>query len=425
MKKKVLVFPCGSEIGLEVYNSVKDSTHFELFGLSSVKDHGEFVYKNYIGGVGLYTDPNFIEDLKFTIKKYGIDILYPTMDSIIPFLKYHEDDLAIPVVGPAYEVAKLCSSKLDTYNLLADKIRVPKVYSRFDDNIQYPIFVKPDIGYGSRNTFKIDSIEQLKRIDITDKVVCEFLPGKEYTVDCFTDLYGRLTFTGARERSRTVNGISVNTKSSADLSLEFYELAKIINENIKFCGSWFFQIKRDSNGEPCLLEIACRFAGSSSVHRIKGINFALANLYLVSGINPHFIVNSFEVELDRALSNNYKLDVLYDTIFIDYDDTIIVNNEVNLEAISLIFDAINTKKKVILITKHKGDLEASLKKFKLNHLFDSIIHLKERESKVHYISKLIYEKAIFIDDSFSERKAVFENLKIPVFSVDSIKSLLN
>ena len=46
--KNILVFPCGSEIALEIYKSLEFSTHFTLFGASSVKDHGEFIYKNYI-----------------------------------------------------------------------------------------------------------------------------------------------------------------------------------------------------------------------------------------------------------------------------------------------------------------------------------------------------------------------------------------
>jgi hypothetical protein len=38
MKKNVLVFPCGSEIGLEIHKSLSYSTHFTLVGGSSVDD---------------------------------------------------------------------------------------------------------------------------------------------------------------------------------------------------------------------------------------------------------------------------------------------------------------------------------------------------------------------------------------------------
>jgi predicted ATP-grasp superfamily ATP-dependent carboligase len=424
MKKKVLVFPCGSEIGLEIYNSVSHSIHFELYGLSSVKDHGEFVYENYIDGIGQYNSDNFIDELKKIIVGYKIDILYPTMDSVIAFLKYFEEELGIPVVGPSYEVAKICSSKLETYRLLKDKIRIPKQFSNNDKDLKFPLFVKPDIGYGSRNVLKINNIEQLKNTDLEGMILCEYLPGKEYTIDCFTDMNGDLLFVGARERSRTMNGISVNTKTSKTLTERFRSFAEIINSNVPFKGSWFFQLKLDSNGDPCLLEIACRFAGSSAVHRIKGANFALANLFLSTNINPVFIINDFEIESDRALNTIFKLNTTYDTIFIDYDDTIIIDGKVNLDAIKFIFQSINENKKIILITKHKGDIFKSLNHFKLSNLFDVVIHLNQNEEKTISIEETGYMNAIFIDDSFEERSKVHLEFNIPVFSVDCIKSLL-
>ena len=424
MKKKVLVFPCGSEIGLEIYNSVNDSIHFELFGLSSTKDHGKFVYTNYIEEIGFYKYLKFINELKLIIERYNIDILYPTMDSIITYLKYFEEELGIPVVGPSYETAKICSSKLETYTRLGDKIRTPKQFSKNDKDLIFPLFVKPDVGYGSRNIFKVNNIGQLKNTDLEGMILCEYLPGKEYTIDCFTNMYGDLSFIGARERSRTMNGISVNTKTSKILTERFRSLGEIINSNIPFKGSWFFQLKLDSNGDACLLEIACRFAGSSAVHRVKVINLALSNLFLTIGINPVFLINDFDIESDRALNNRFKLNISYDTVFIDYDDTIIINGKINLAAIQFIFQCLNNNKKVILITKHKGDIFKSLEQFKLNNLFNDVVHLAHNEEKISSIKEIGQNNAIFIDDSFVERRNVFQELGIPVFGVDSISSLL-
>ena len=59
-KKNILVFPCGSEIGLEIYRSLNYSTHLNLFGGNSIKDHGEFVYENYIGDLPFVSDENFV-----------------------------------------------------------------------------------------------------------------------------------------------------------------------------------------------------------------------------------------------------------------------------------------------------------------------------------------------------------------------------
>ena len=69
MKKNILVFPCGSEIALEVYRSVNKSTHFNLIGASSCDDHGKFIFENYIGGLPFITDKDFIPQIKKIVKE--------------------------------------------------------------------------------------------------------------------------------------------------------------------------------------------------------------------------------------------------------------------------------------------------------------------------------------------------------------------
>jgi hypothetical protein len=54
-------------------------------------------------------------------------------------------------------------------------------------------------------------------------------------------------------------------------------------------------------------------------------------------------------------------------------------------------------------------------------LFDDIIILKQTQNKSSFIQNT---NSIFIDDSFAERKEVFDTLKIPVFSLDAVESLM-
>lgn len=55
MDLNILVFPCGSEIALELHRSLKFSRHITLFGANSVDDHGKFVFENYIGGLPFFS----------------------------------------------------------------------------------------------------------------------------------------------------------------------------------------------------------------------------------------------------------------------------------------------------------------------------------------------------------------------------------
>ena len=63
-KRRILVFPCGTEVGLEINRSFKGNCHFELVGASSVDDHGKFVYKEYIGGLPFLKDPSLLDKLR-------------------------------------------------------------------------------------------------------------------------------------------------------------------------------------------------------------------------------------------------------------------------------------------------------------------------------------------------------------------------
>ena len=93
MSKNILVFPCGSEIGLEIHNSVKYSTYFNLIGANSIDDHGKFIYDNYISGLPFVNENEIVSALRNIVSKYKIDAIYPTMDIVITQLKEKEEEI--------------------------------------------------------------------------------------------------------------------------------------------------------------------------------------------------------------------------------------------------------------------------------------------------------------------------------------------
>ena len=88
--------------------------------------------------------------------------------------------------------------------------------------------------------------------------------------------------------------------------------------------------------------------------------------------------------------------------------------------ISFIYKCISNDIKVILLTRHARNLGETLKEFRLNNIFDLIINIKDGMPKSLFIKNT---KAIFIDDSFAERKEVKAALKIPVFAPDAVECL--
>lgn len=426
MPKRILVFPCGSEIGLEIHRSLGYSKHFELVGASSIDDHGRFVFKNYIGEVPYHDTPSFFDALKRIICDYRIDAIYPAMDAVAETIKHLAKELGVVVIGSSYETTAICASKSATYRVLQDIIPVPECYPKLALVKKFPIFIKPDRGYGARNTMLAHDSQSasifLAKKKPDSMLLTEYLPGAEWTIDCFSDRHGKLRFHSARSRSRISNGISVNTKPSAEYQQHFDTFAQSINEKLRPRGAWFFQAKLDSTGKPKLLEVATRLGGSSGVFRCQGINFALLSAFDAFDMDVSIEPNNYQIEMDRALDNRYALDIAFDNVFVDLDDCLIIRNQVNTQLISFLYKAISEGKKVTLITRHQSDPLITLKKYRISEIFDQIIHIKNRDlKKSAYIEE---SKAIFIDDSFSERSDVTRAHGIPVFSPDMIEALI-
>lgn len=425
MKKNILVFPCGSEIGLEIHRSLKYARHFNLIGANSVDDHGKFVYENYSGGLPFVGDPQLIPAINRLVEEHKIDLIFPAMDSVITAFCSHRDEINCIIIGSPAETTEIFLSKKKTYTFFEKIVPVPEVYKSLEEVEEYSVFLKPEIGYSSRGTKKADNKMQAQQHlhELPECMILEYLPGKEYTVDCFTDAERSLLFCGPRVRQRISNGISVNTAAVMDINIQkqIQEFANKINNAITIRGAWFFQLKEDTNGKLKLMEVAARLGGSSSLFRAQGINFALMAVWDALGTKVVAMPNSYKTEMDRALTSRFKTSLVYDRVYVDLDDTLIIDDKINTALIAFLYQAFNQKKKLILISRHKYDLPQTLSNYRLSNLFDEIIHLKNGEQKSDHI---IPQNSILIDDSFAERYCVQSNLGLPVFAPDTVECLL-
>ncbi|MFQ9514261.1 MAG: ATP-grasp domain-containing protein [Eubacterium sp.] len=422
----VLVFPCGSEIGLEVHNALKYDKHLNLYGLSSVSSHGRMVYKNYIEGISFITSETFLDELNRIIDEFAIDVLIPAYDDVILYLSERRDQVHCKIATSGRDTCDLCRSKLKTYQLFQDNTFIPKVYSLNSITEEVlPLFGKPDIGQGSQGVMTINTMQDVEKLrPIAEQyVISELLPGKEYTIDCFTNLQGELIAASMRERKRIRTGISVNSVT-LPLPEEVLQIAQAINEKVSFNGVWFFQVKLDSKGHYKLLEMAPRVAGSMSTSRIRGFNYILNTVYQLMDYEVRAIPHLLDTaEVDRAFSNKYILNIDYEYVYLDFDDTITYKDTVNTEMIAFIYQCLNKGKKIILLTRHAKEIDDSLKKYHIDRtLFEDIIHIKDDTLKSNYIT---HKDSIFIDDSFRERYDVSLKCEIPVFDVDCISALID
>lgn len=253
-------------------------------------------------------------------------------------------------------------------------------------------------------------------------LLMEYLPGREWTVDCFSDRHGVLRFHAARGRYRISNGISVRTAPSLEFAAEFSGWAQRIHDAIQPRGAWFFQARADAEEQPRLLEVAARLGGSSGLFRCMGINFAMLTAFDAFDKDVQIAHNHYLITLDRALANRYHIEGLqYTHVYVDLDDCLLMRGAVNPQLVCFLYKAIASGKGVTLLTRHAGPLKETLRALRIEALFDRIIHLTRNEKKSDYIEQ---NTAIVIDDSFAERQEVAGSLQIPVFAPDMVEALI-
>ena len=425
-KHRVLVFPAGTEIALEIHNALKDCKEFELIGATSVDCHADMVFKNCVNNMPFVDDDGFIDALNNVIDICGIEYVYPAHDSVLLTLTQNRWKINAEVVTSSRTTVEVCRNKNLTYDRLsvfgADFL--PKVYKSADEVDEYPVFAKPAVGQGSEGVRMIyDTCEFIEvQNDEREYTICEYLPGKEYTVDCFTNREGNLLYARQRTRDRIRSGIAVRSHF-VPISDEVYGMAKFINKHLSFNGAWFFQIKEAADHSLKLMEIAPRIAGTMGLSRNIGVNLPALTLYNMMGLDVEVFNNWNSILLDRAFISRYKTDIEYDRVYVDFDDTLIVNGKVNPYLIAFLYQAKGKGKKVYLLTKHKGNIFEDMRKYYLDiSFFDGVISLGLDEEKSYYIPD---NNSIFIDDSYVQRKKVHDECGIPVFEPCMVESLFD
>lgn len=416
----VLVFPCGSELGLELADALELSVHVKLFGASSKNDYGSIRYSNY-HKLPMISDPGFNDALGRFIKDLDIDLIFATHDSVLVYIAKYIRNWSVSLVNGDFNTVGLARSKSATYNFFSNFDWCPKVYQSTNQIDFWPVVLKPDEGQGGKGVFVAESFNEAQSLieKHKDLVICEHLPGQELSVDCFTDYKGRLIFIGPRTRDRVFGGISLST-ISYDADALILEIAKTINKSLKFRGAWFFQVKADANGKWKLLEISCRLSSSSVAYRAKGVNLALMAVhdYLERDVLP--LDNIFVKGVERRLKSRAVMNYSFDTVYIDLDDTLVFDGIAHPQAMSFLYAMLAKGKRLILVTRHQGSVEEYLAKASIaRSLFSEVFHLTEGQAK----SSVIKGSAIFIDNHFPERLDVATVCNIPVFDVDALELL--
>lgn len=418
MKKRVLVLNCGSLAATDLNLALRDNEEFEVWGASTNKNHGIYVYENYIEDIPNMKEENFIEVLNKKIKEYDFKFIIVTHEDLAVFLQEHKNEINATIVCSDYETALLCRYKSKTYEKMKEYDFIPKTYKK-EDVEEYPVFVKKDNDQGGRHAYKVQNKEELDLYASTDNmIICEYLPGEEVTIDCFTNKDGKLLYCNPRAADRMLAGIDVHARR-IELSREIKYIAESLNKEIKFRGFWFFQIKKDKNGKFKLLEIATRLAGSWALNKSLDINLPLLALKDFDGQEVEVEFNDVNVEVDKQFFSRYFIDFDYDNVYIDFESCFENHDTINSFLMLYIYQCTNKNKKIILVSEDDAKSKDFLQNKKINlNLFDKII------SK-DVMKKEINKNEIFISNDENLKKYLKREKEIYCIASNFIEVLID
>ena len=423
--RTVLIFPGTTLVGLEILRSLEYLPGFFVHGA------GVDVPAGHEAGFSRYHHLPHIdhEDFPFEIRallaRHSIDYLYPANDVAISVLS-RLDLLGQVVISHPLATIRIAGSKIATHSeFAAIKISPNRFVSEPEDSA-FPIFSKPDIGHSSigaqivRDKAALEALVALHGNFWGTHLVTELLVSDEVTVDCFSTAAQGLLFAAPRTRDIAEGGVAVVTTDYEDKELT--DMAALINTRLTFNGPWFFQAKRNVNGNFRLMEIGARLAGASGIRRAQGVN--LAQLAILASDNLSVSVYSTRFTFVSRLVNGItevESDECFVALYVDLDDTLILNGKVNkpVEALTRYVKGLGLY--VAIVTRHRSDPSRTLKTFNLDGIFDEVIHVTNGELKSSFIGKGV--NSVLIDDSFSERISSISRKNILAVDASSANQL--
>jgi len=261
------------------------------------------------------TDKDFIPKILKICKKENIKLVIPSRDEELMLFannKYKFEEKEICIMISNSEVIEVCNDKYKFYQFLKrNKVSTPKTLLTHQIDfysIKYPLLVKSKYGSGSKGVFVANNKKELEFFNnyVPDPIIQEFLNGKEYTIDLFSDFTGEILTVVPRERIEIVSGESYKGKTIKDN--EMIESAKNLAEKLGTIGHITIQIVRSSDGIK-FIEVNPRFGGGANLSIKAGANTPLYLIKMLKGEKLEPRIGKFK---DGYIMLRYTDDIFLD-----------------------------------------------------------------------------------------------------------------
>jgi carbamoyl-phosphate synthase large subunit len=216
-------------------------------------------------------DSAFADALDMILKKYEIDFILPGSDLDLKYFLENHNSSSVRVLDSGQALKKFLSKSESAEFFKQQGLKVPPIYQR--SNVQaYPCVLKEDLGHGSVNQFKIFSDAELEVFwpRLSKAFIQEWVEGKEYTIDVFSDHNCKIVNILPRVREKVRAGVS--DVGYVSINKKIIDMILSINEKFELKGPWNIQCI-EKNNEFYFLEINPRFSGGIPLTIAAGLDF--------------------------------------------------------------------------------------------------------------------------------------------------------
>jgi carbamoyl-phosphate synthase large subunit len=270
---KILLTGCGAPGAPAIIKLLQGARHHVTGTDINPNASGKWLCDEFFIDRYCYVDQFYLE-LKREMNRFDIN-QYPIDD-------LHKFDLVLPLVTSQLEFwSKLeqrkiiisdhksliqMNSKLELMNA-CDRLGIDRAFYTTSD-----LCMKPTNSNGGRGFERIDNPE--------NKLIMEYLPGREWSVDCLADNRKAIAII-PRTRDKIKAAISVET--TVTFNEKIINDCKKIIESFNLFGPIGFQFKEDKNGTPKIIECNPRCQGSMCITGYAGFDIINNAVKLAAG----------------------------------------------------------------------------------------------------------------------------------------------
>lgn len=273
--KKIILSGAGGSVFPYLFSKLENK--YEVHVMDS-DEKVSLMYKDKnVHIVPKVNDNNFESVIIKIIKDNQIDIYIPLIDEEIVKAIVIGKKLGIKILSPTRTFVELCLDKYKLMNMLRDE-NISSIETEFANNFtqkfDFPIFLKPNIGRGSRGIQMVSNLNEMEAYFLlaeynkNEILVQPFIGGEEYTVSVTVNnlnklisIIPKLVFSkeGITKHAKCVNNEIIINK------------CREIVEKLNPCGSFNVQLKLYNN-DIYIFEINPRFSTTLVLSIAAGVN---------------------------------------------------------------------------------------------------------------------------------------------------------